>query len=187
MRIATSMRVIDSMTMSAPFSRAFLVGLAPPSLLGPGSRHSHGINYRFPPGSVLQIDSGPLQNASMDISQTWRHHNAQYSEGEILMKIHIARLVAAFWLLVLSLTSLTLAQTPDQTNPPASSNVTTTGGTVNAIPLFTTATIFRAHPYSDRNKRASMSLANRIHRSACRRNVGRSRRVRLIWRLCQGQ
>jgi hypothetical protein len=42
--------------------------------------------------------------------------------------------VAAFWLLVLSLTSVTLAQTP------ASSNVTTTGGTVNAIPLFTTAT-----------------------------------------------
>ena len=46
------------------------------------------------------------------------------------MKIHIARVVAAFWLLVLSLTSLTLAQT----------NVTTTGGTVNTLPLFTTAT-----------------------------------------------
>jgi len=42
------------------------------------------------------------------------------------MKIHIARVVAAFWLLVLSLTSLTLAQ-----------NVTTTGGTVNTVPLFT--------------------------------------------------
>lgn len=56
------------------------------------------------------------------------------------MKIHIARVVAAFWLLVLSLTSLTLAQTPAQTNPATSSNVTTTGGTVNAIPLFTTAT-----------------------------------------------
>ena len=56
------------------------------------------------------------------------------------MKIHIARAVAAFWLLVLSLTSLTLAQTPAQTNPATSSNVTTTGGTVNAIPLFTTAT-----------------------------------------------
>jgi hypothetical protein len=54
------------------------------------------------------------------------------------MKIHIARVVAAFWLLVLSLTSLTLAQTPAQTNPVPSSNVTTTGGTVNAIPLFTT-------------------------------------------------
>jgi len=50
------------------------------------------------------------------------------------MKIYIARVVAAFWLLVLSLTSVILAQTP------ASSNVTTTGGTVNAIPLFTTAT-----------------------------------------------
>jgi len=55
------------------------------------------------------------------------------------MKIHIARVVAAFWLLVFSLTSLTLAQTPAQTNPATSSNVTTTGGTVNAIPLFTTA------------------------------------------------
>lgn len=42
------------------------------------------------------------------------------------MKIHIARVLAAFWLLVLSLTSLSLAQT----------NVTTTGGTVNTLPLF---------------------------------------------------
>ncbi len=56
------------------------------------------------------------------------------------MMIHIARVVAAFWLLVLSLTSLTLAQTPAETNPATSSNVTTTGGTVNTIPLFTTAT-----------------------------------------------
>ena len=56
------------------------------------------------------------------------------------MKIHIARVVAAFWLLVLSLTSLTLAQTPAQTNPATSSNVTTTGGTLNTLPLFTTAT-----------------------------------------------
>jgi len=55
------------------------------------------------------------------------------------MKIYIARVVAAFWLLVLSLTSVILAQTPAQTNPATSSNVTTTGGTVNAIPLFTTA------------------------------------------------
>src|SRR6266542_1977641 len=45
------------------------------------------------------------------------------------MKINIARVVAAFWMLVLSLSSLTLAQT----------NVTTTGGTVNRLPLFTTA------------------------------------------------
>ena len=54
------------------------------------------------------------------------------------MMIHIARVVAAFWLLVLSLNSLTLAQTSD--DPATSSNVTTTGGTVNTIPLFTTAT-----------------------------------------------
>src|SRR5215467_10565355 len=56
------------------------------------------------------------------------------------MKFHKARVVAAFWLLILSLTSLTLAQTPAETNPVTPSNVTTTGGTVNTIPLFTTAT-----------------------------------------------
>jgi hypothetical protein len=55
------------------------------------------------------------------------------------MMTQIARVVAAFWLLVLSLPSLTLAQTPAETNP-ATSNVTTTGGTVNTIPLFTTST-----------------------------------------------
>jgi hypothetical protein len=27
------------------FTRAFMVGLIPPSLLGPGSRHCYGINY----------------------------------------------------------------------------------------------------------------------------------------------
>jgi len=43
------------------------------------------------------------------------------------MKLHIARAVASFWLLVLSLTSPSLAQT----------NVTTTGGTVSTLPLFT--------------------------------------------------
>jgi hypothetical protein len=54
------------------------------------------------------------------------------------MKLHIARVAAAFWLLIFSLTSLTLAQTAAQT--PATSDVTTTGGTVNTIPLFSTAT-----------------------------------------------
>jgi hypothetical protein len=44
------------------------------------------------------------------------------------MKILIVRVVSVLWLVVVSFTSLTLAQT----------NVTTTGGTVNAIPLFTT-------------------------------------------------
>src|ERR1700678_2756144 len=54
------------------------------------------------------------------------------------MKLHIARVAAAFWLLIFSLTSLTLAQTAAQT--PATGDVTTTGGTVNTIPLFSTAT-----------------------------------------------
>src|SRR2546428_2713064 len=30
---------------SAPFSRACWLASAPPTLLGPGSRHCHGINY----------------------------------------------------------------------------------------------------------------------------------------------
>src|SRR5215471_19955569 len=34
---------------SAPSSRALLVGLAPPTLLGLRSRHCHGINYTHPP------------------------------------------------------------------------------------------------------------------------------------------
>jgi hypothetical protein len=56
------------------------------------------------------------------------------------MKIHIARLVAAFWLL-LSLTSPTFAQTPNATaapsgtaetvSPSVATDVTTTGGTAD--------------------------------------------------------
>jgi hypothetical protein len=56
------------------------------------------------------------------------------------MKIRITRVLAASWLLILWVTSLTWAQTPAETDPAATSNVTTSGGTVNAIPLFTTTT-----------------------------------------------
>jgi hypothetical protein len=67
------------------------------------------------------------------------------------MKLRIARLVAAFWL-VLSLTSLTLAQTQAQTDAPSGTaetispsvvtDVTTTGGTAGFLPIFSgTATI----------------------------------------------
>jgi hypothetical protein len=65
------------------------------------------------------------------------------------MKIHIARLVAAFWLLLLSLTSLTLAQTPNATaapsgtaeagSPSVATDVTTTGGTADYLPIFSGA------------------------------------------------
>ena len=65
------------------------------------------------------------------------------------MKLHIARVMAAFWPLVLSLSSLTLAQTADATAapsgtaetvpPPAATDVTTTGGTINFLPLFSGA------------------------------------------------
>lgn len=60
------------------------------------------------------------------------------------MKLHIAGVLAALCLLAVSLTSLTLAQTPTKGPATLSSNVTsgvtTSGGTVNDIPLFTTAT-----------------------------------------------
>jgi len=37
---------------SAPFSRACWLVSAPPTLLGPGSRHCHGINFtHHPPGT----------------------------------------------------------------------------------------------------------------------------------------
>src|ERR1700733_10999633 len=65
------------------------------------------------------------------------------------MKLYIARMVAAFWLLVLSLTSLTLAQTPNATaapsgttetvSPPAATDVTTTRGTPHFLPIFSGA------------------------------------------------
>src|SRR5580658_5477662 len=64
------------------------------------------------------------------------------------MKIHIARLVAAFWLL-LSLTSPTFAQTPNATaapsgtaetvSPSVATDVTTTGGTADYLPIFSGA------------------------------------------------
>src|SRR5205814_35877 len=43
--------VIDSYNdhCSAPFSRACWLVLAPPTLLGRGSRHCHGINYTHQP------------------------------------------------------------------------------------------------------------------------------------------
>jgi hypothetical protein len=65
------------------------------------------------------------------------------------MKLHVARVVAAFWLLVFSLTSLTLAQTPNATaassgapetvSPSVATDVTTTGGTLNFLPIFSGA------------------------------------------------
>jgi len=65
------------------------------------------------------------------------------------MKLHIARVVAAFWLLALSLTSLTLAQTRNATvassgtaetvSPSAVTDVTTTGGTADFLPIFSGA------------------------------------------------
>jgi hypothetical protein len=65
------------------------------------------------------------------------------------MKFYSARVVAAFWLLVLSLTSLTLAQTPnaaaaprgtaETVSPSVATDVTTTGGTADYLPIFSGA------------------------------------------------
>src|SRR5881398_816666 len=55
--------VIDSYNdhCSAPFSPACWLAYAPPTLLGSGSRHCHGINYTQNPGSgpTLEIVSRP--------------------------------------------------------------------------------------------------------------------------------
>jgi hypothetical protein len=62
------------------------------------------------------------------------------------MKFHIARVVAAFSLLVLSLTSLTMAQTPGSTSSsatPSAEAITpavTGTGTTNFVPLWTNST-----------------------------------------------
>ena len=56
------------------------------------------------------------------------------------MKLHIARVVAAFWLLVLSLTSLTLAQTPAPPSAEAINPAVTGTGTTDFIPLWTNST-----------------------------------------------
>jgi hypothetical protein len=60
------------------------------------------------------------------------------------MKFHIARVVAAFSLLVLSLTSLTLAQTPGSTSATPSAEAITPAvsgtGTTNFVPLWTNST-----------------------------------------------
>src|SRR5215472_9838663 len=45
---------------SAPSSRALLVGLAPPTLLGLRSRHCHGINYTHQPPSKRSFLAVPI-------------------------------------------------------------------------------------------------------------------------------
>src|ERR1700734_2759046 len=58
------------------------------------------------------------------------------------MKLPNARVLAAFCLLVLSLTSLTLAQTPTQPAPPGEKNTPAVSGTgtTDLIPLWTNST-----------------------------------------------
>src|SRR5215813_14765414 len=48
---------------SAPSSRALLVGLAPPTLLGLRSRHCHGINYTHHPIPDNRFDAKRIESS----------------------------------------------------------------------------------------------------------------------------
>jgi hypothetical protein len=89
------------------------------------------------------------------------------------MMIQIARVVAAFWLLVLSLTSLTFAQMPDATDMPDATNpaVATNfciataggfghGGTTFVAPIFTVPAKNKCAAWSGWTKTASTVILN---------------------------
>ena|SRR5450432_1947340 len=99
------------------------------------------------------------------------------------MKIHIARVVAAFWLLVFPLTSLTLAQTPDGTNPPAATNfcIATAGGfgkggTTFIAPTFTVPAKNKCTAWSGFTKTASTVVLN-TSGAACVSTTGKTMTV----------
>jgi hypothetical protein len=99
------------------------------------------------------------------------------------MKIHIARGVAAFSLLVLSLTPLTLAQTPDGTNPPAAGSfcITTAGGfgkggTTFVAPTFTVPAKNKCASWSGWTKTATTVVLN-TSGAACVSSTGKTMTV----------
>jgi hypothetical protein len=99
------------------------------------------------------------------------------------MKIHIARVVAAFWLLVFPLTSLTLAQTPNGTNPPAATNfcITTAGGfghggTTFVAPTFTVPAKNKCTAWSGWTKTATTVVLN-TSGAACVSSSGKTMTV----------
>jgi hypothetical protein len=53
--LSCEQKFIDSITMSAPFSRACWLALAPPTLLGRGNRHCHGINCQNHDWRLLEL------------------------------------------------------------------------------------------------------------------------------------
>jgi hypothetical protein len=97
------------------------------------------------------------------------------------MKIHIARMVAAFSLIVLPLTSLTLAQ--DAAVPPASTNfcITTAGGfghggTTFVAPTFTVPAKNKCAAWSGWTKTASTVILN-TSGAACVSSTGKTMTV----------
>jgi hypothetical protein len=97
------------------------------------------------------------------------------------MKIHIARAVAALGMLVLPLTSLTLAQ--DATNPPAATNFCIAtgggfgnGGTTFVAPTFTVPAKNKCSAWSGFTKTASTVILN-TSGSACVSTSGKTMTV----------
>jgi hypothetical protein len=88
-------------------------------------------------------------------------------QGEFFMKIQIARVVAALGLLVLPLTSLTLAQTQDEAVTPAAATfcISTAGGfgnggTTFVAPTFTVPAKNKCAAWSGWTKTASTVILN---------------------------
>jgi hypothetical protein len=96
------------------------------------------------------------------------------------MKMHIARMVAAFWLLVLSLTSLTLAQVQDETVPPPAATfcIATAGGfgkggTTFVAPTFTVPAKNKCTAWSGWTKTATTVILS-TSGSACLSTTGKT-------------
>ena len=102
------------------------------------------------------------------------------------MKIHIARIVAAFGLLILSLTSLTMAQISDEANTPASANfcIATAGGfgkggTTFVAPTFTVPAKNKCTAWSGYTKTASTVILS-TSGSACLSSTGKTLTVNVF-------
>jgi hypothetical protein len=110
-------------------------------------------------------------------------------QGEFFMKIQIARVVAALGLLVLPLTSLTLAQTQDEAVTPAAATfcISTAGGfgnggTTFVAPTFTVPAKNKCAAWSGWTKTASTVILNTSGAADGQRLQHRSG---LLWHHCR--
>jgi|SRR3954447_12128384 len=115
----------------------------------------------------------------MDKAQSVRSNAAPRRN---LMKIHIARMVAAFWLLVLPLTSLTLAQDSEAVLPASTNFCIATaggfgkGGTTFVAPTFTVPAKNKCTAWSGWTKTASTVILN-TSGAACVSSTGKKMTV----------